>query len=62
MSDNPIAVMTDPYRIVVENAMDGAHRYGRFATVQEAEDYAMSHRSRLCLNQCIAWYVEHVDE
>jgi hypothetical protein len=55
------AIMTDRYRICVEHVEGPSTSHGRFAAEREAEDFAMSNRTRLGLGGCLSWYVEHRD-
>ena len=55
------AVLTDRYRICVEHVEGPSTTHGWFATEQEAEDFAINNRSRLGLDGCLSWHVEHED-
>lgn len=54
-------VLVEGYRIIVDagGQQVGHQAYGYFATEKEAMDYAMLHRSRLGLDRCVSWHVEH---
>lgn len=60
-SELPQAVMTDKYTLAIETVDLGTYRYGWFPTAEIAMDYAMKNRSRLGLDQCLLWDVEHED-
>lgn len=53
--------LDDRYRIAVTHTGGPQTSYGWFASEKEAEDFAMLHRTKLGLDRCVSWHVEHQD-
>lgn len=61
MPTETAAVLLDRYQIVVIRMDTTSERFGRFASVDDATEWAMLHRDSLRLAGSASWYVHEVE-
>lgn len=55
------AILLERHEIVVVRMDTSSERFGRFASITEATEWAMLHRDRLRLSGSASWYVQEIE-